>query len=362
MCVLIASLAALQGCGAPAKPYVIGVVLGTEGEYGAKLALDRLNAAGGVQGRRLDLHILRGKSNADAQMALAAAESLAGDARVLAVIGHSNSAASLSASQVYNHRRIVQIAPTTTAPLYGEAGPYSFRMVPSDEHQARFLATEVQRRKRARVAVVYVNDDYGRSLHTILKSALVEMGIPPAFDAAYVEGDADTGAPGLVSGLRRTKPTTLVWLGRAHEFARVAKQLRSVLPDLEVLASDGFGGALVDTDTSGLLAGVRYVRLVNLATTDTAFTSVRAEYRKFGLGDISDQAALGFDAVMVVGAAIQHVGGDRERIRTWLAELGRDRPAYGGITGPVAFPRPGNPSSHYYLVPAAVERRASTDR
>jgi len=284
------------------------------------------------------------------------------DPRVLAVIGHANSSASLAGSQVYNERHVVQIAPTTTAPLYDKAGPYSFRLVPSDEHQARFLAEEVRRRKGARVAVLYVNDDYGRSLHSMLMSALADKGVHAAFDRGYVEGDTTNVAPELLVGLERTKPNLLVWLGRAPEFVRIATGLRTALPDIEVLASDGFGGGTVDADTLGLFEGVRYVRLVNPATADTSFARVRSEYRRIGTGDISDQAALSYDAVTVVAEAIREAGADRERIRAWLVTLGRDRPPISGITGPLSFPRPGDPASHYYLVTGGSERRAAADR
>jgi branched-chain amino acid transport system substrate-binding protein len=357
----IVILTGLLACRAPAKAYVIGVVLGGEGEHAARLALARVNAAGGINGRPLEIRTVSGRWSTGAQQALIAAESLAADPRVLAVIGHANSSASLAGSQVYNERHVVQIAPTTTAPLYDRAGPYSFRLVPSDTYQARFLAETARAQVGGRVAVFYVNDDYGRSLHALMISALAEKGVRPVFDGGYVEGDTTNGAPDLITGLEQAKPNLLVWIGRAPEFMRVSSRLHEKLPALEVLASDGFGGPPLEGDSTGRFDRVRYVRLVNVATTDTMFASVRAEYRKLGLGEISDQAALSFDAVMLLVAAIREVGADRERIRSWLFGLGRDRPAYLGITGPVAFPRPGDPASHYYLVTAGTRRRASAD-
>jgi branched-chain amino acid transport system substrate-binding protein len=332
------------------------MVLGGEGEQGARLALERVNAAGGVNGHPLEIRNLRGKVKSGAQEALVAAESLAADPQVLAVIGHSNSSASLAGSQVYNQRRVVQIAPTTTAPLFDHAGPYSFRLVPSDEYQARFLAEQVRSQPGARVAVLHVNDDYGRGLHAMVLSALAKKGIRPILDRGYVEGDSENGAAELSDGLERAKPNLLVWLGRAPEFARIASRLRERLPAVDVLASDGFGGPTVNDDSAGRFDGVRYVRLINVASIDTAFVRVRADYRKLGRGDIPDQAALSFDAFMLVATAIRDVGPDRERIRAWLVGLGRERPEYQGITGPLAFPRPGDPASHYFLMTAGAER------
>src|SRR5205807_47995 len=138
-----------------------------------------INDAGGVRGRPLELRLMLGQVSTAAQMALTAAESLASDPKVLAVVGHTNSSASLAAAHVYNEHHVVQIAPTTTTPLYSEAGDYSFRMVASDVYQGRFLANLVLAIPGQRVAVLYVNDDYGRALHAATMDRLSASGVAP---------------------------------------------------------------------------------------------------------------------------------------------------------------------------------------
>lgn len=354
-------LAVLTAC-REARPYKVGVVLGREGEEGARLALEQVNAAGGVRGRKLEALNLSGAWNASAQVALQVAESLASDPRVMAVIGHANSSASLAASQVYNERHVVQIAPTTTAPLFSQAGPYSFRLVASDEYQARFLADQALTRPGLRIAVLYVNDDYGRALHSLLVATLAERSVRPVYEGAYVEDDTANGAPVLLGSLAAAHPTTLLWLGRADEFVRIAGQLRAALPHLDVLASDGFGGVTVEGASAGLLDGVKYVRLVDIERPDTALQRVRTEYRKLGHGDLPDQTALAYDAVLLVAQALRDVGPDRDAVRDWLAQLGRGRSAFPGITGPLAFPRQGDREPRYVLVTAGARRPSTVAR
>lgn len=348
---VIVALALAAAC-RDKSPYAVGVVLGAEGEQGARMALEHVNATGGIRGNRLEARNFSHAYNASAQVALQVAESLSLDPRVLAVVGHANSAASLAASQVYNQRHLVQIAPTTTAPLFSQAGPYSFRLVASDEHQARFLADQVRDAERARIGVVYVNDDYGRALHSMLTATLAERHIRPVYEGAYVEDDTANGAAELIGSLARARPGTLMWLGRTDEFRRIAERLRSALPGLDVLASDGFGGIAAENDSSGLLVGVRYVRLVDIARPDTALQRVRAEYRRLRHGDLPDQTALAYDAVLLVAQALREAGPDRDAIRDWLAQLGRGHPALQGITGPLAFPRQGDRAPTYVLVTA----------
>ena len=134
---------------------------------------EEINARGGINGHPLELRSVGGAGSFKASVALHTATILATDPAVLAVIGHTNSSASLAASQVYNGRHVVQLAPTSTAPLYSDAGPYSFRLAGSDEHQGVFLANHVLALPgRPRTAVVFVNDDYGRPLHDIIVSRL----------------------------------------------------------------------------------------------------------------------------------------------------------------------------------------------
>ncbi|MEO7455988.1 MAG: ABC transporter substrate-binding protein [Gemmatimonadaceae bacterium] len=348
----IGSVAAIAAAFASAcaerSPYRIGVVLGSEGLLGARLAVESVNAAGGVDGHLLQLRDLGGASSGSAQVALAVAESLATDSGVLAVVGHANSSASLAASQVYNARHIVQIAPTTTTPLYSQAGPYSFRLVSSDEFQARYLADIVAAAKPARITVAYVNDDYGRALQRLVHAELERRGVKDVREVPYVE--EGSGDPlELARVITLEKPTVLLWLGRATFFAQIARPLRAALPALDIVASDGFGGARVQGDSGRIYGGIRHVRLVNLERADTALQAVQSRYRIRASSELTDDAALAYDAVMLLAQAIREGGADRDAIRTWMSKLGSDHAAANGITGPIAFSASGDRAPLYVL-------------
>jgi branched-chain amino acid transport system substrate-binding protein len=344
-------VAALAGAGcAPERPYRIGVVLGTDGLRAALLAADEVNARGGINGRRLELRQADVVSYGEAKVALATAEQLASDDTVLAVVGHASSSASLAAAQVYNAQGVVQIAPTTSSPLYSKAGPFSFRLIPSDVYQGAFLADQVLRRAtRPRLAVVTVNDDYGRSLRMATLDRLRAGGVTPAYDSPYAEAEQFKPGSEILAGLEHAKPDMLLWIGGAYDYVAIAKPLRRALPSLEVLASDRFGGPTLDRDRQHLLDGVRYVHSVNLANRDTALRRFRAEFEREGGTRLTDQAVLSYDAVMLLAEAIRHAGGHRVAIRDWLARVGRDVPSYRGLSGPIAFPSGGDRAPTYFL-------------
>ena len=103
--------AAVAACRADHDPPIrIGVVVDGDGIVGARLALEDALAAGGIAGRTLELVVVPPRMATVAEPSILAADSLAGDPHVVAVVGHSNSAASLAASQVYNARGLVHTA------------------------------------------------------------------------------------------------------------------------------------------------------------------------------------------------------------------------------------------------------------
>lgn len=342
------------------SPYTFGVVLDTDGLRGATLAKDEINARGGINGHPLKLRFVGGGGSTKAKLALETAAALAADPAILGVIGHTNSSASLAASQVYNAQHIVQIAPTSSAPIYSDAGPYSFRLVGSDVHQGEFMANQLlARTPRPRVAVMFVNDDYGRPLHDILVGRLQAGGMAAVYDSPYLENEGATDAGEVVQALTRSHPDLLIWIGRAYDYAPIQPILARALPKLTVLATDGFSGGTVAQDTLRLLDGVSYVRLVDGHRADADFQRLRARYMREGWNEPSDQAVLSYDAVLVLAEAVRNAGTQREAIRDWVALIGREHPPLHGLSGPIAFTSEGDRQPQYFLEEIGKERRDS---
>jgi branched-chain amino acid transport system substrate-binding protein len=331
-------------------PIKIGVVLDKDGLRGATLAMEAINAQGGINGHPLTLLNIGGSRSTKARLALETAERLAADRTVLAVVGHANSSASLAASQVYNARHVVQIAPTSSAPLYSRAGPYSFRLVASDVYQGVFLADQVLgRHPRPRVAVLFVNDDYGRPLHGILGERLRAGGLTPVLESPYAENDGAADFSEMIEAVARSKPDVLIWIGRAYDYVRVRAFLAKALPTLEVLASDGFSGGTVANDTLHQLDGVSYVRVLDIQRPDAALRRLQARYQREHWGAPSDQAVLSYDAVWLLAEAVRHAGPRREAIRDWLSRVGHELPPVQGLSGPIAFAQGGDRKPQYFL-------------
>ena len=340
----------LLACGAPDALHV-AVVTSGDAIHVARLAQERVNDAGGINGVPLELHVIDEGRSGRGHGALAIAESLAADSRILAVIGHSGSTTSIVASQVYNARGLLQIAPNSSAPLYRQAGPYSFRLVAGDEAQARFIAAHVQAMTpQPRIAVLYVNNDYGQSLHQVLRAELRRTGASVVYESPYLGGERFTDPQALADGVTSAQPTLLIWLGGPTELTALLPVVRPGLPRLRVLGSDAMGGAPTDSQV------VRHLRdgdqFVSHYNSENAVRESRRQGSRLpaGVSDaMSAQGALTYDAVGLVADALTNGTATRIGVRDYLATLGKERPPYRGISGPISFDEHGDAPPSYVL-------------
>ena len=328
---LLLLMLALTGCAEEAPPK-IGVIVSATPAQAAGIAATELGR--GEHGYFEALIAVPPTPATDAEQAIEQAYAFVNDPRVLAVVGHANSASSLAASQIYNDAGLVQIAPTTTAPVYGEAGPFSFRLVPSDSFQAGYLArVRDHHYPDSRVALVHVNDDYGRGLLRMLRPQLDSI----VFEGMYADGGDSVMVTRVLDGVVASRPDLLVWLGRPRTLGLLLPRLREVLPDVAVVCADACDTATVYDNVDGRFTGLFFVRFFDPGATDSATASFRSRYQKQTGEVASGEALLTYDAVRLVRAALLEGARTREDVRQYLVSLGSARPAFEGITGSIEF-------------------------
>jgi branched-chain amino acid transport system substrate-binding protein len=315
---------------------LIGAALGATLNEAVSLALEDATPPGSPP--IADTLFLSEQSSVAAS-AIELASTLLAKPNLVAVVGHTNSSASLAAAQLYNDAKVVELAPTSTAQLYSEAGPYSFRMVPPDHRQGRVLAQAVaaERPNDARVALLYVNDDYGRSLRTVVSAGLDSLKLAVVADLPHLDspGRARTVLADIESVIR-ANPNVIVWLGRPASLHAVLPAIRASLGELPVFASDATTAWSLGGNLDGVLTGVRYVDFVDLDAT-TEGRRFRERYRaRFGRAPGGGEA-LAYDAMRVLVEAIRSGARSGEDVRRFLDQLGRERPAIQGVTGLISF-------------------------
>ncbi|MEX0843243.1 MAG: ABC transporter substrate-binding protein [Gemmatimonadota bacterium] len=270
---------------------------------------------------------------------------------MVAVVGHANSTSSLATSQVYNRHRVVQVAPTSTAPLFSEAGPYSFRMVPPDHVQGRFLAEKVAELapEGARLALYYVNDDYGRALRTAVLPHLQPDRHPVVLDLPHSEGDVHEVNPEeLTAALVASGAHFVLWLGRVPALATFLPRATSRVAPLTVLAGDAVSRAHLLFPLEGWWHGVSYTDFLDITATPE-LRDFRRRFQHSFDADPGGPEALVYDATRAILAAIRGGARTGEEVRRSLSRLGAGAPPYPGITGPLTFDEHGDVVRDYVV-------------
>jgi branched-chain amino acid transport system substrate-binding protein len=344
-----------SGCGAAdGGPVRIGVAgsfsdpIGLPMKLAAELAAEEINAAGGINGRRLELVTRDDYADPDSAVFIANDLYVSG---VSAVVGHVFSGTTLAASPVYNggDDPVAAISPSSSSPEVSSAGEHTFRVCPSDHAHGAALAHWVRGRLGlSRGAVLYLNDQYGRGIRQMFVDQFTRLGGHLESVDPYLGARPEVG-PYLDRLTRSRTVEFLIVAGNRGEAEEIIRQARRRGLTIPVLGGDGLEGI----EGAGPLAEGVYL-------TSSYFPSLPTEanrrfvegYRKKfpDAGAPNQPAAATYDAIYLLRDVIARVGTDRQHVRRALAAVGSETPAFEGVTGVVAFDAAGDvPDQNVYV-------------
>ena len=314
----------------------------------AELAVDEINAAGGINGRPIQL--IQRDDYADPDSAVFVATDLY-DAGVSAVIGHLFSGTTLAAAPVYNGgpEPVAAISPSSSSPDVSTAGDYTFRICPSDlAHGAALARWAHDTLGLERGAVLYLNDQYGRGVRqTFVRDFSRRGGTLVAIDP-YL-GETPEVGPYLDRLVKIGRVDFLMVAGNRGEAEEILRQARGRGLNMPVLGGDGLEGI----EEAGAIADGVYLSSAYLPTISTPANKafLQAYRKKFpGAGLPNQPAAATYDAVYLLRNVIAKAGPKREDVRRALAKVGSSSPAFRGVTGTVAFDMRGDvPNQAVYI-------------
>ncbi|MGH6864921.1 MAG: branched-chain amino acid ABC transporter substrate-binding protein [Methyloceanibacter sp.] len=244
---LVASLA-VTACGDGAeeasttKVAVVGPMTGQYATFGAQMknggemAVEDINAAGGVLGKKLDFDV--DDDACDPKQAVAVANQLVGGDAAL-VAGHYCSGSSIPASSVYAEGNLVQISPASTNPAFTDdrAGPNIYRVCGRDDQQGGVAGAYLAKHFADKnVAIVHDKTAYGKGLADETKKALNAAGKQEALYEAYTAGEKDYSA--LVSKLKQANIDVLYLGGYHTEGGLIVRQMRDQGLDTILMGGD----------------------------------------------------------------------------------------------------------------------------
>ena len=344
----------LSACNYSGDPIRIGLAgslsdpVGLPMKRAAELAVEQINAEGGIKGRQLEL--VERDDYADPDSAVFVATDLY-ESGVSAVIGHLFSSTTLAAAPVYNggSAPVAAISPSSSSPDVTTAGEYTFRICPSDLAHGVALARWVRDTLRLeRGAMLYLNDQYGRGVRQMFVREFTRRGGTLLAVDPYL-GDTPDVAAYLDRLAKISGVDFLVVAGNKGEGEEILRQARQRGLRMPVLGGDGLEGI----EEAGAIADGVYLSSAYLPTiaspANRAF--LQAYHKKFPTAGLPNQpAAATYDAVYLLRNVITKAGPEREAVRRELAQVGTVAPAFQGVTGTVAFDARGDvPNQAVYI-------------
>ncbi len=322
---------------------------GKKAEEATRFAIERINAAGGVvprgekEARMLKLIEVADDKN-DPREGAAIAQRFVDNPAILAMIGPITSTVALAGAPILNKHGLVQVAIGATAPVYTQAGPYSFRVCPTDAFQGKYMARwSKDQGKWNRYAVIYVNDDYGRGLSEVFIEGLKEAGVSEkavVASEAYLPNDTDFSVQ--LAKIKGLKADALFIAGHYKEGALIARQARELGMDVQILGTDGIGHPEYIKVAGQAAEGTIYLGYFSLVDKRPYIQKWAADFtEKLGY-EPGLVEGLANDCVLLVAEAIEVGGANRLDLAVGLSSIGPYRPPVMGAMGENRFDENGD--------------------
>ncbi|HXQ81564.1 MAG TPA: ABC transporter substrate-binding protein [Opitutaceae bacterium] len=286
--------------------------LGTSSHQGTILAVDHVNEAGGVLGRKLEL-VTEDTQSKPGESSTSVRKLIARD-HVVAVLGEVASSRSLEAAPVCQAAEIPMISPGSTNPKVTETGNYIFRVCFIDPFQGPVLAKfALTRLKSKRLAIFSSSTSaYSVGLAKFFKQAFIDGGGEVVAEPKYAEGDKDF--KGQLTAIRAAGVDAVFSPGYYNEGALIVKQARELGITVPVFGGDSWEAqSLIDLGGDAV-EGAYLCSHYSPEDPSPRVQDFVAAYRtRYGGATPDSNASLGYDSVLVLADAIRRAGTTEHR-------------------------------------------------
>jgi branched-chain amino acid transport system substrate-binding protein len=350
---LLATMPGLALAQLSGEPVIIGVsgpLTGPAAQYGAQwtkgfdLAVEQVNASGGIDGRPLE-YVFEDCQN-DPRQSVAIAQKFVADPSIVVELGDFSSTSSMAASAIYERGGLVQYGFTNSHPDFTKGGEYMWSPSISQAEEQPILADyAVGELGFKKIGVLHLNTDWGTTAKDLFVKAAEERGAEIVATEGYLPDERDFRS--TLVRVRSAEPDSIVLESYYPDGAQIVRQMRTLGIDLPIASV-------------GSVYSPKFIELggdaVNGVHTTSSFfpDSPREEVRTFvtafqdKYGEDPDAfSAFAYDAVIMVAAIMRQYGATREGIKEGIAEI-EDVPSV--IFGKASF----NPETRRIAEPQAV--------
>jgi branched-chain amino acid transport system substrate-binding protein len=318
----------VASCG-PAKPkmYKVGLinhltgdaaVYGQSMKKGTEVALDEINAAGGING--VSVEVIYEDDRLSAADARTAFLKLVETDKVPVIMGSGSSTVSLALCPLAQERKVVQISSISTAPSLMECGEYFFSLMASDTAQGPEWVKVLEHLEKKEAAVMYINNDYGIGVKDTFVAEMERKGYKVLIAQSFELGGTDFRTE--ILKVKEVNPEVTFIVDHVKEAAIVFKQALELgfetqwVTDVSIVSKEvpELAGKEATEGVLGLRAGSMEI----------------PEYKKFAAAFEKKHgepptiwADFAYDTMMMVAKAIEKGGYTADGVKKALFEVGK---------------------------------------
>jgi branched-chain amino acid transport system substrate-binding protein len=340
--IVIASLlSACQTQGSSGDKVRIGVFMSTTGTTanfgissvnGIKMAADEINAAGGINGKPVELLVQDDRS--DASEAATIVTKFVTQDQVHAVIGEVASSRSIAAAPIAQNAKIPMLTPSSTNPEVTKKGDFIFRSCFIDPYQGAAIAQFAAKTLGAKTAAIMVDrkNDYSTGLEKVITQIFARMGGKIVATQSYQEGDQDFNAQ--LTSLKGSNPEVIFVPGYYNDVGLIAKQARDKGITVPLIGGDGWDSEQLYKIGGTALNGSYFTNHYSPFDTEPRVVKFVNDYKSRYNSTPDALAATAYDAANIMFDAIKRSKSlSGQDIRDALAATN----AFPGVTGTVTF-------------------------
>jgi branched-chain amino acid transport system substrate-binding protein len=305
---------------------------GQSSHKGTELAVEELNKAGGVLGKKIE-HLVEDNRSQAGESATIVKKFISRD-KVVAVLGEVASGRSLEAAPICQQAGVPMVSPSSTNPKVTEVGDFVFRVCFTDPFQGKLMADFAA--KTLKVKKVAILSDVA-SAHSVGLAEFFRQGFGATGGQIVVEqkfsgGDKDFKAQ--LTAIKAAGAEAIFVPGYYNEAGLIVAQARQLGINVPLFGGDGWEAPeLIQIAGGQALENTFYSTHYSPESTDPKVQAfVKAFQGKFN-GEVPDaMAALGYDSAMVLADAIKRAGStEGAKVRDALAAT-KDFPCVTGKT------------------------------
>jgi branched-chain amino acid transport system substrate-binding protein len=278
---------------------------GQSSHKGTVLAIDEINAAGGVLGRPFKLLYEDNRSTPGESATIV--KKLISREKVVAILGEVASGRSLEAAPICQQNKVPQISPSSTNPKVTEMGDYVFRVCFIDPFQGSVMAKFAGQSLRLnRVAILRdLRSDYSIGLANVFRATFESLGGTISADESYQQGDVDFRAP--LTSIIATGPEAIFVPGYYTDVGLIARQARELGLTIPLLGGDGWDSPKLTEIGGKAMEGCYFSNHYATDDQNPVVQDFIANY-KAKHNEVPDAlAALGYDAARLLVHALKEL-------------------------------------------------------